>query len=784
MAPGGGSATSVVRQCEEYIKSFNPVTHSIDTHLIDKLGTDVTKSGAKAVDVLKAQIVTGVLREKRVLDAFIRNFYGDNAACVLRSDMTMYKILAYLCLFRLRELGFARFKELASSEDPSKISTFMGYVFNRDVLMNQLRSDWMKVVDLSFVEGDLIAGLEGFFPEAGKYLSELAGAAAGLAAALAEKEAAKANGTAGVGAAPKRNTTRPVSPKLSRPRPPRLPEPERISQKVEGLGDIDLDRLNRTSLEKIRLKAKAESDAIHAATRDKYTGPDAEALLFKFNETKGGRRLADVRKEIEAKKSAELQFGNTYVHPPPDFSKQQAKIRLNAAAILKEDFLYRKQQAKDAAILRNYEEELRDPLEYFAWQSEMRERDHQVKLENVASRREQARQGAEDAAEAMKNQLQDNQTVAQLMREQAEIIVQKKAIENEIAAIEKRQKALQIAAVRDVAPGVAVEKVVISRVENGKRTREELEALRLAKEAADRVEEEQRADKIRQLRAVNTVHKARISVFDPTKTAGIGLLDEMSYMEMKERVAAEKMRAEVVELNKRSDIIEAKLKKAKDLEHRTLTVLRAREVKAEANKEYYAARREREAAAVLEAEKKREAAAIKLEAELREHRDKNRRAAEALKAEQDRVARQQAYLGAASGAVEENRERQLLMAKERQIKQQQSRAKYEATKNEEALHIDRKNKDLYRRAAAAEKVAVAKEKDVLFAEEARDAVDKIKAEVLRKKGLAATSRAQHEVTAKVKADFNPYAMEITREGLEKSRLHRAKVDLLRGTASR
>ena len=42
----------------------------------------------------------------------------------------------------------------------------------------------------------------------------------------------------------------------------------------------------------------------------------------------------------------------------------------------------------------------------------------------------------------------------------------------------------------------------------------------------------------------------------------------MSYMEMKERLAAEKKRAEVAELEKRSDIIEAKLKRAKDLEHR------------------------------------------------------------------------------------------------------------------------------------------------------------------------------------------------------------------------
>ena len=777
--PGPSQQQSVIRECEQYLKSFNPVTHSIDTHLIECLNTDVSRSGAKSVDVLKAQIVTGVLREKKVLDGFIRNFYGDNGAFIARADMTMFTILAYLAIFRLRELGFGKFKELAKSEDPSKISTFVNYLFSREVLQNQLRSDWMKVSDLTFVEKEIIGTIENFIGQAEKYNGELNKAAAAAAEAEAEKEAAKANGTAGVGATTKKAVTRPVSPKLSRPRPPRLPEPERIASKVEGLGDIDLARLNRTTLEKIDKVAKERSTAIHEQTRLKYVGPEAEAVLFKFNETKGGRPLEDVRREIEAAKTAELQFNNTYVHQPPDFSKTSAKIRLNAAAILKEDFLYRKQQAKDAAILKNYEEELRDPIEYFSWQTEMRKRDHTSKIEGVAARREQAKQGAIEAAIAIENQLKDNQTVAALMREQAEVIVRKKELEREIEQIEKRQGALKIAAVRDVAPALAVEKVIKERIAVGAKTREELAALIAAKEEEDRQEELIRADKIRQLRAVNTVHRAHITVFDPTKTAGLPLLSEMSYMEMKERLAAEKARAEVVELNKRSDIIEAKLKKARDLEHRTLTVLRAREVKKEANKEYYAARREKEATEKVEVEKKREVAAVKLEEELREMREAKRAEVVRLKAEQDRVARQQAYLGAASGAVEENSAKELLMAKERQISQLQSRAKYEAVKSEEARLLDYENKISVRRIAKAEKFAREREREAIVAEESKDAVRKIKAEIARKKGLAALSRAQHEVTAKVKADFNPYAMQITAEGLEKSKAYARKLQTTR-----
>jgi hypothetical protein len=45
--------------------------------------------------------------------------------------MTMYTILAYLAVFRLEELGMAKFKDLCSSLEPSKVSTFVAYVFNK-----------------------------------------------------------------------------------------------------------------------------------------------------------------------------------------------------------------------------------------------------------------------------------------------------------------------------------------------------------------------------------------------------------------------------------------------------------------------------------------------------------------------------------------------------------------------------------------------------------------------------------------------------------------------------
>lgn len=65
------------------------------------------------------------------LQCFIDVFYGDNASRVLRVDMTMYTVVTYLSVFRLEELGISRFREICSSQEPSKISFFVAYLFNK-----------------------------------------------------------------------------------------------------------------------------------------------------------------------------------------------------------------------------------------------------------------------------------------------------------------------------------------------------------------------------------------------------------------------------------------------------------------------------------------------------------------------------------------------------------------------------------------------------------------------------------------------------------------------------
>ena len=148
---------------------------------------------------------------------------------------------------------------------------------------------------------------------------------------------------------------------------------------------------------------------------------------------------------------------------------------------------------------------------------------------------------------------------------------------------------------------------------------------------------------------------------------------------------------------------------------------------------------------------------------MRKNRAEKKAQAAALVAEEERVRRQQQYLGAAKGVVDEARAEQLLKARERKIKETQAVGVKDAIKIEEAKHWDHLNRlRIEKEQKVAKKVEMAhKEKDYLF--ERREAVERLKREVISKKQMAAVGREQHNVTKKVTEDFNPYAARMNQE---------------------
>lgn len=617
----------------------------------------------------------------------------------------------------------------------------------------------MRIKDLTFVEQKLLPNLLKVIPDSNRFCGELMQSAADNAAAEAARKEAQAKGEVGLPKVAKRASTRPISPKLTQTRPPLLPEPERISAEIKAKEVPGF--IERTNLQQIQAKRQEDAAAIKGKTLAKYQDKNQ---LFKFHETKGVRPVEDVRREINEAREKELQFDASYYHPPPDFSKlHKTDFKANAAAILREDYLYRKQQAKDAEILRNYEEELRDPTEYYLWQQQMREADEVEKLKHVALRREQAKQSAEEAKLALERQREDNALVASMVRKQGEMIKEKKQIEQDIEILQKQETVQQIIAQREVKPQEALQKVLEKNEEIAKQLREELEEKRRLKAEEDRLMELEKADKIRQLRAINTVHKKHIVVFDPTETAGIGLLDEMSYMEMKERQRQEKIKQEELVVLKRGEIEVEKTKKQLDLERRSQSIQRARALKAQANaalRTQTLESRQREAQLL---EETRQQAAKAWDSELQRRNSIKAAEQAALHAEQERIQRQQQYLGVAQGQVAAMREEQMQKAKARQEAAWQSEYAEQLRLAQETESKERRNKTVLQRERRlqSEHERASKAREAAF--EKSVAMARVKDSVMYKKTLYKDGQEQHQRAKTVLYETNPYGAKITEE---------------------
>lgn len=69
-----------------------------------------------------------------------------------------------------------------------------------------------------------------------------------------------------------------------------------------------------------------------------------------------------------------MQFNNVYTRPMPDFEKKPAVVKLNTAAIVREEALIQKQQIKEEQVMKEFEMNLRDDSEYNRWLEENREK--------------------------------------------------------------------------------------------------------------------------------------------------------------------------------------------------------------------------------------------------------------------------------------------------------------------------------------------------------------------------------------------------------------------------
>lgn len=546
--------------------------------------------------------------------------------------------------------------------DARKMLPFLSYVFDPSNLDDHCRDEWLKQYDAPFVD-NAISRVEAWRDDADAFLSILerrvedanasVGATGSPGRPIREVRLDGSDPSSGRGKGPKLNgvtVPEPFALHPGRPKPKPPPEPIVRAPKPKP---APTTRTGPTA-EQIAL-AKTFA-ANREATMAKYADPK---LAFRLRAVERPTNLEHVREAMAAERAAEEAASRdsrwrARAAPMPEYPPAP-EVRLTAAAILREDAVYQRRRAEEAAALEAFEMNLRDSSAYDRWRAEGRAKDEEDRVRRAEETKREMEAAFEAALRAREeSRVAKAEKVAAAREESAAM---RRRADEDKAEDERLRKASRDRVAEERAGAErAAEALLESRKKAAeRRAAEKAEtALRLAEErAADR---RRKAELVRQIRAVEAAPKsapgAAERAADKSLAGGLMLLEDMSVAELRERLAIVKRRAKEEEESRRRDIVARREERRDALREKLADVRAVRGVAAEQGS------RRREATAEMAAKRAETAAkraeAVKRESEAKREAAVRRREDAAKRAETARRA-EKFRLETASGASKESR---------------------------------------------------------------------------------------------------------------------------------
>ena len=482
------------------------------------------------------QVFYGVLRYKAFLKIFTESLFTSKPSSTERKDETLFHVFAYLTIFRLNELPLDDYKQLVISQDSVKMNEFYTYLFDENVLRNKLRPEWIECYDFNYVDSKIIGGLL----ETQKTIQDL------LSFILNKARAGNLSSTADSTLAPSdsadvaqsqqktKKVTIPEPFNLTQPKPRVFQEPKQICNKFV-MTPVPIEAYQKTSLSKIEEDRKARAEITKKNVLEKY----ATAKPVKFKTDERPTNLEKIREEVEQQIQSTLQFDNKYVTPLKDYSNIGADVKYNEAAILREENLIKKREKEEQKELERLLVEKKDSKEFDRWVSEMKLKDDILKMQKIQKRKLELELNREVASNYMQQRIKKNQLKAAEHKQQELKNLQKRKREK---AREIHKKQLLVQEINKEKENIPIlkEQQKLQNQEMYKNQVKEYNELNLIAKEELKIENQRRDDLIRQIRELEKIPMKRTKGFDPTETPGYGLLEEMSLVELRERLELQK----------------------------------------------------------------------------------------------------------------------------------------------------------------------------------------------------------------------------------------------------
>eukprot|EP00826_Nyctotherus_ovalis_P052761 TRINITY_DN6756_c0_g1_i14.p1 TRINITY_DN6756_c0_g1~~TRINITY_DN6756_c0_g1_i14.p1 ORF type:complete len:555 (+),score=156.75 TRINITY_DN6756_c0_g1_i14:399-2063(+) len=350
------------------------------------------------------------------------------------------------------------------------------------------------------------------------------------------------------------------------------------------------DTIYTTTLKEIEKEKEELRKQVKEETKKKYSkGPGA----FKFKTDERPMNKEKLIEEAEEAQKKLLQFNKSYHEPPLTFNEIEAEVKLNAAAILREDYLLQKRNAEEEKRLKSYEVDLHNSGEFDQWQKEMKERDAIQQVEQMQKRKLEMQMAREEAIASCKKKLKENQMLVQKMKVESEIGAKERQAKIQEEMNRKQELRDVILEGKDNA-AVEKEKILLKNQQIREEVEREIEEALKRKKEEELIEQQRRNEMIKKIRELESKPIERKTEYDPTETGGIGLLEEMSLAELRIRLESlKKQRIEEEERN-RQENMKKKEEYAKMLLEKSERIAAARDRKARENDRLRQERKERE----------------------------------------------------------------------------------------------------------------------------------------------------------------------------------------------
>jgi hypothetical protein len=508
----------------------------------------------------------------------------------LITDEPLFRVLLYLFFFRLDELGTTHFIQFLKTLSTPKCVILLRFMTDdASKTRHECVAAWLHVFDQEYVQNELLATWEAAITPIQEYRHSVEAEFAQATAASAPSRASTlSEDTRG------QKYTVPEPFDLRQPKARVLPPPEEIQTEFKAKEAPKMGRPKELATERgpfcfLNVRAKEMNDARMKTLRETSKAPSFETettpILGPGSEDedpttttmkkKKKKKLLLTTEEIELSRVEEEReklrrerekdrksLKKVASKPPP-------RVRMNAAAILREDALYKRKQEEDAALLQRFEEELHDGSSFFEWQEHMKVQDEAERQASIELRKMEIELADLEAREAKERSVQQRIREAKKKRAQLEKEIGKLRQEREeeltalTAAVHIRKKELALC-VED-----SKHKMFEEKQRDADAMRLERKENEIAIAETMEMERQRKEDLIRQIRAMERVPGIKPqNLFDPSKTAGHGLLEEMSLLELYERLASMKETEMRFLEERRRKIVEEKKEKQDFLEEK------------------------------------------------------------------------------------------------------------------------------------------------------------------------------------------------------------------------